>query len=140
MPSTHAFSVAGKVALIAGAASDFGRHFARFLAREGAKVGLVARQVDVLEPLATEIRNAGGVVAMAKLDSAAGASIAQAVGLIERDLGRIDIRVNGIASGYVSSSNIEDLEGSLLMLASDVSRYLTGMTLVVDGGQLVSSL
>ena len=50
------------------------------------------------------------------------------------------IRVNGIASGYVSSTNIEDLERSLLMLASSASRYLTGTTLVVDSGQLVSSL
>ena len=68
MPSTQPFSVAGKVALITGASSGFGKHFAKVLAREGAKVGLAARRVDVLQSLAQEIRDAGGLAAVAQLD------------------------------------------------------------------------
>ena len=30
-----------------------------------------------------------------------------------------------------------DLDGALLLLASDAGRFITGTTLVVDGGQLV---
>jgi NAD(P)-dependent dehydrogenase (short-subunit alcohol dehydrogenase family) len=30
-----------------------------------------------------------------------------------------------------------DLDGALLLLASDAGRYITGETIVVDGGQLV---
>ena len=34
----------------------------------------------------------------------------------------------------------EDLDGPLLLLASDGSRYMTGSTIVVDGGHIVSEL
>ena len=35
---------------------------------------------------------------------------------------------------------MEDLDGPLLLLASDASRYMTGSVIEVDGGHLVSTL
>ena len=48
---TGAFSLQGKVALVTGASSGLGHHFAQVLARAGAKVAIAARRVDRLEAL-----------------------------------------------------------------------------------------
>ncbi|MCF6328961.1 MAG: glucose 1-dehydrogenase [Henriciella sp.] len=52
--------MSGKIALVTGASSGLGRHFAQVLSAGGAKVILAARRTDRLEALAAEIRAAGG--------------------------------------------------------------------------------
>ena len=51
----------GRCALVTGASQGIGREIARGLAREGAKVAVVARRKRLLEELAAEIVSAGGV-------------------------------------------------------------------------------
>ena len=52
----------GKVALITGASSGLGAHFARVLAAAGAEVVLAARRIEALSALADAIRADGGAV------------------------------------------------------------------------------
>lgn len=249
--------LSGKVALVTGASSGLGRHFASVLASHGVKVALGARRVDALREVAGAIGEKGGTAAVCALDVTNAASIASAVQQIEGELGPIDIlvnnsgvsvakpvleqsesdwdtvvdvnlkgaflvasevarrmhdrqragsiiniesilsfrqagsiapyaaskagltqltrsmalelarfgiRVNGIAPGYFATEinrgffdtepgralikripqrrlgELEDLDGPLLLLASDASRYMTGATLVVDGGHVCSTL
>ena len=50
----------GEVAIVTGASSGIGRALAVELAREGYRVGLIARRADRLDALAAQIRDEGG--------------------------------------------------------------------------------
>lgn len=252
-----AASLQGSIALVTGASSGLGRHFAAVLARAGATVVVAARRVQLLEELAGSIRSAGGQALAVPMDVTSSESVHAAFDQVQSSLGtpniivnnsgvavtkslleqseadwdfvidtnlkgaflvateaarrlraqkhggsiiniasivgirnvggvapyaasksglahltrnmalelaRYDIRVNAIAPGYIDTDinhdfwsttqgvemikripqrrlgKPEDLDGVLLLLASDASRYMTGTVLAVDGGHLVSTL
>ena len=246
--------VDGHVALVTGASSGLGRHFALALAAAGASVVVAARRADKLTELAAAIgpsahvveldvterasvvrcfdrigelglcadiivNNAGVTVTRALLEQtdedwdsvmdtnlrggwmvaqeaarrmvAAGkggslinvasilgervaggvapyavskAGVVQATKALALELARYGIRANALLPGYIVSDlnrdfleseagnklraripsrrfgTMDDLVGPLLLLASDAGRHMTGATLAVDGGHLVSSL
>ena len=244
--------LSGRTALVTGASSGFGRHFAKVLAANGAHVIASARRTDRLRELVAEIVADGGsaealtlditdapaveaaIAAIPKLDivinnagvpsgtiamemplsewrqvfltntegvfvvaqaaaqkmakagggsivniasitglrpagaaSAYGASKAAIVhmtGQLAMEWARFGIRVNALAPGYFETDlnreflasdfadkmlkripqrrygELGDLDGPLLLLASDASAYMTGATIAVDGGHLVSVL
>ncbi len=96
--------------------------------------------------------------------AASKAALLQLTRSLSLEWARHKIRVNAIAPGYIitdmnreffqraESADVikripqhrvgtpEDLDGALLLLASDASSYMTGSTIVVDGGHLQSSL
>lgn len=242
--------LSGRRALVTGASSGFGTHFAKVLARSGAEVIVAARRRSQLDALVSEL---GGKARAIELDVTSSESIDalwQAVGAVDivvnnagvtrtrplldqseddwdrildtnlkgafmvargaarqmkaagRDgsiiniasilglrqagqvstyaiskagvlqmtkvmaleLARFGIRVNALCPGYIDTplnrdfweteagqalirripqrriGHLDDLDGPLLLLASDASRFMTGAEIAIDGGHLVSSL
>lgn len=246
--------LSGKSALVTGASSGLGLHFAKLLARFGAHVMLAARNKDALDRAVAEMADSSASVDAVQLDVTDGAAVASffetsgksldilvnnagvsgsgaafdlseakwdqvidtnlkgvflmaqaaaramkqnghggAIVNIASILGlrvagnvaayaaskagvihltkalalewsRYDIRVNALCPGYIETDinrdflsseaglklisripqrrlgKLEELDGALLLLASAAGSYITGSTIAVDGGHLVSSL
>ena len=94
------FALKGCIALVTGASSGLGAHFARVLAAAGATVAVAARRQGRLDSLVQEIKETGGNAAAFSMDVTDGNSVAAALAAIESRLGAIDILVNnaGVAS------------------------------------------
>jgi len=106
------------------------------------------------------VRTLPGVVGY----NAAKAGLIHLTRVMAMDLARHSIRVNALAPGYFATEMNQaffesepgkamirripqrrlgqegDLDGPLLLLASDAGRYVTGQTLLVDGGHSVASI
>ena len=93
--------LSNKTALITGASSGIGLHFARTLARFGTRVVLAARRMDQLNLAVGEIRGNGGAASRVVMDVTSKDSVKNAFKEAEDVQGRIDIVINnaGIASG-----------------------------------------
>lgn len=92
--TVETFSLAGETALVTGASSGLGEHFALVLARAGAKVAIAARRVDRLEALAGRIKAAGGIAHPVALDVTDPASVKSCFDAAEAALGPIGVLVN----------------------------------------------
>ena len=242
--------LAGRTALVTGASSGLGRHFAPVLAAHGARVIAAARRKAELDALVATLGGGASAVALDLRDAAAvertlaaqgpldivvnsagvahtepaldldeddwqrvldtnlsgafrvtrgvaralreakrggaivnvasilgfrvakqvPAYVAAKAGLIRLtealalELAPLGIRVNALAPGYIETDlnreflhspagetmvkrvptrrfgRPDDLDGALLLLASDAGRYMTGTTITVDGGHMLSWL
>jgi 3-oxoacyl-[acyl-carrier protein] reductase len=96
-------SIAGRVAIITGAASGMGRATARLFAAEGAHVAVIDLDLDACRAVAADCGSHARAYAV---DVADGDAIARAVSQIADDFGGIDIVVNN--AGVSSFCALED--------------------------------
>jgi short-subunit dehydrogenase len=88
-----------QVAVITGASSGIGWELAREMARQGCRVGLVARRRDNLAALAEEITKAGGTAAFAPADVADREQTVSAIRDVREQLGPVDLLIANAGVG-----------------------------------------
>src|SRR5262249_17519179 len=91
------FDLSGKTALVTGASSGLGAHFAKCLGQAGATVVLAARRADRLQSLQAELPTAGITATALDLDVTSGDAITPALGAS----GPIDVLVNNAGISIV---------------------------------------
>lgn len=102
----------GKIVLITGASSGFGKACAEMFAKEGARLILTARRLDRLEALAMELKNVD--VLTLKLDIQDRSQVEKAIENLPKEWREIDILINnaGLARGTdkIQEGEIENWE------------------------------
>lgn len=102
---------AGRVAAITGAASGFGREFARIAAARGMRLGLADIDATALRQVADEMRAAGAEVVTERVDVSIGDDVGRFARSTRDAFGQVDLLFNnaGVATtGYVWESTERD--------------------------------
>jgi 3-oxoacyl-[acyl-carrier protein] reductase len=99
----------GKNAVIYGGGGAIGGAVARAFAREGARVHLAGRTLDHLEPVAEQIRSAGGTVETAQVDALDEAAVDRHADAVTSSAGGIDISFNLISVGDVQGTPLAEM-------------------------------
>jgi len=96
-----------RVVIVTGASSGIGWALAKEFARQGARLGLLARRADRLRQLCDEIRSSGGKAEFAAADVGVRESIVEAIHGLERQLGPTDVLIAN--AGVGATNSVDDL-------------------------------
>jgi len=156
------FTMTGKVALITGGRRGVGKALALAFAEAGADVAIgdYTDEDGELEAVADKIRKLGQRPDRTAY-SVSKAGVIMLTRVLARELGKYSVRVNAIAPWILETAMTEamrsrlghveitaanaplgrfgetdDIIGAALFLASDAASWITGHTLLIDGGHL----
>jgi NAD(P)-dependent dehydrogenase (short-subunit alcohol dehydrogenase family) len=90
--------LSGKCIVVSGASKGLGRALAQRFAREGAKLGLCARNADALASTARELEQVGTTVVWSPCDIGDRAQVDAFASTVVRDLGGVDVLVNNASA------------------------------------------
>lgn len=107
--------------MVTGASAGVGRAIAKAFAREGARVGLLARSPAALEELRAEIESAGGQALVLPGDVSSHDTLTAAAERLAHEFGPIDIWVNSAMATVFSA--IEHMAPDELRRVTDVSYH-----------------
>jgi NAD(P)-dependent dehydrogenase (short-subunit alcohol dehydrogenase family) len=113
MAPAWSFDLSGRTALITGASSGLGRHFAEVLAASGARVVIVARRPAPLDELANAITARGGQALAVTMDTTDEPSVLAAYDAAEQHFGTIDTIIANAGTNLPGSSlglSVEDFD------------------------------
>jgi len=142
---TISVDLSGTNAIVTGAGSGLGRHFALTLARAGARVALCGRRIEPLLAVAKAIEAFDGRALPVVLDVTDAASVRAGVAAAEQELGALAILVNnsGVVVDKPALEQAEadwdrvldtNLKGAFLM-AQEVARHMVRLG---HGGAIVN--
>ncbi|MFF0611778.1 SDR family oxidoreductase [Nocardia tengchongensis] len=135
-------NLAGRTAVIAGAASGMGEATALLLARNGVRVALLARRADRLETLAAKIAAEGGTALAVAVDVTDSASVTAAAEAVHAAFGTVDLVVNsaGVMLPNPITEGREDewtrmLDTNVAGRLRVIRAFLPGLLAAADAGR-----
>lgn len=129
--------------MITGASAGIGRGLAMELAQRGAKVGLVARRVEVIDEAVREIEAAGGKALALPADVQSEESIRAAADKLRTDLGPVDVLIANAGIGpsrdaaNFNAAEVADVMNVNVVGASNSVAAVIPEMLTRGSGQLV---
>jgi 3-oxoacyl-[acyl-carrier protein] reductase len=137
-----AFSLAGRVAVVTGAAAGIGRGIALAFGRFGALVAICDRDESHLDEVATELRGLGCRVVTGLLDVRDTVSVGTFVGQLGVQLGRVDVLVNNAGGGFAAAFLDVNERGQDALVRENftsVTNFVRScVPLMVNGGSIVN--
>lgn len=139
------FSLRGRCALVTGASSGLGAHFAGVLAAAGAQVWLAARRIDKLQALQAQLQGAGVTARSVALDVTDAGSVRAAFDAFAEAGATPDVVINnaGVGAGTLAVESVEsewdsvvdtNLKGAWLVATEAARRLLAAQR----GGSIVN--